>query len=97
MERLKYNLDEKHIHLFLKEDGLYLLRTDGKAKSNPNRNEEVKIDFSPEVTDIIGTYPDGYKRGQLLPIMCAPIDIQMRWYNYLMDRRYHAGDMNDPT
>ncbi len=86
-------IDEKHIHLFLHEDGVYLLRTDGKAESSPKRNEGIAINFQPEIAEAVGTFIHGHTKGQLLPIMCAPLDIQFRWYDYLLERR--AGNAND--
>lgn len=80
-------MDQEHIHLFLNDHAVYLLRTDGRAASHPELNEGQTIDLSAEVVETVIPFIKDYNKDQLAPIMAAPIDIQLRWYNYVLDRR----------
>ena len=84
------DIGQKHLHLFLHNGQIYLLRTDGRASSQPKMNEGATVEFSTEAAAIIAPYIEGYEKGQLLPVMAAPINLQFIWYDYLLRRRANA-------
>jgi hypothetical protein len=80
-------IGERHIHFFVHEEGVFLLRTDGRAPNCPAAKEGASLHLPEAVTTTITPYLDGDNAGQLIPTMAAPMDIQLRWYEYLLDRR----------